>query len=35
VALGDDTLKQALSGKTVDLDTPFGVAVRSLFMETV
>jgi len=31
VALGDDTLKQALSGKTVDLDTPFGVAVPITF----
>ena len=27
VVLGDDTLKPAVSGKTVHLDTPFGVAV--------
>ena len=27
VALGDETLKQAVAGKTVHLDTPFGVAI--------
>jgi hypothetical protein len=27
VVLGDETLKQAIAGKTVHLDTPFGVAI--------
>jgi hypothetical protein len=31
VPLGDDTLKQALAGKTVHLDTPLGIAVPISF----
>jgi len=31
ISLGDDSLKQALAGKTVQLDTPFGVAIPIIF----